>query len=63
MQAAIDQGSHKSALDPAVIEHFHVKLAEKMKKGQAQVIAWDEIKTNLPPQLKIPPIPHKSRAF
>ncbi len=66
MQAAITQGPHKSALEPAVIEHFRIEIKEKVNKGQARVVLWDDIKDAPPSQLKISAvaaIPHKSRAF
>jgi hypothetical protein len=66
MQAAIDRGPHVSTLDPAASEQLRQEVDEKVKKGQAQVVVWDDIKHNPPPELKISPvamIPHKSRQF
>ena len=66
IQAAIDCGPHKSALEPEAIAHFAEEVADKVKKGQARVVLWDDIKHNHPRRLKVSPvaaIPHKSRAY
>ena len=66
IQAAIDRGPHKSALKPEAIKHFAAEVADKVAKGQARVVLWDEIKDNHPRQLKISPvaaIPYKSGAY
>ncbi len=66
IQSAIDRGPHKSALEPDAMCHFAEEVREKVKKGQARVVLWDEIKRNHPRQLKVSPvaaIPHKSRAY
>jgi hypothetical protein len=41
-------------------------VADKVAKGQARVVLWDDIKHDHPKQLKISPvaaIPHKSRTY
>jgi hypothetical protein len=41
-------------------------VADKVARGQARVVLWDDIKHNHPWQLKVSPvatIPHKSRAY
>ena len=46
--------------------HFVEESFTKVKAGQAKLVLWEDIKDNLPPQLKILPIaaiPHKSEAF
>ena len=66
IQAAIDRGPHKSALEPATIAHFAEEVANKVKKGHARTILWDDIKENHLGKLKLSPvaaIPHKSRAY
>ena len=66
MQAAIDRGPHISALDPEAMEQLTAEVHEKVTKGQARLVAWDSIKDQPPPELKISPIamiPHKSRLF
>jgi hypothetical protein len=42
------------------------EVTDKVAKGQACVVLWDDIKDNHPCQLKVSPmaaIPHKSRAY
>ena len=66
MQAAIKRGNHVSAKQPDAVAAYQVEIAEKIKKGQARVVLWDDIKDNPPKQLKISPlamVPHKSRIF
>ena len=48
------------------IAHFAAEVAEKVKSGQAKLVAWESIKDNPPTELKISPItaiPHKSKQF
>jgi hypothetical protein len=66
MQAAIERGPHCSALLDEAIAHFKAEVDEKVRTGQAKLVAWDAIKDNPPPELKISPIaaiPHKSKQF
>jgi hypothetical protein len=66
MQAAIERGPHRSALSDAAIAHFKAEVDEKVRTGQAKLVAWESIKDNPPPELKISPIaaiPHKSKQF
>ena len=66
MQAAIDRGPHSSALEPDAIEQMAKEIEEKVRVGQCEVVEWDSIKDNPPPQLKISPlamVPHKSRKY
>ncbi len=66
IQAAINRGPHKSAVKPDAIAHFAEEVSDKVNKGQAWVVLWDDIKNNHPRQLKVYPvaaIPHKSRAY
>ena len=66
IQAAIERGPHKSALEPDALKHFAAEVADKVAKGQAHVVLWDDIKHNHPRQLKISlvaAIPHKSQAY
>ena len=63
---AVERGPHRSALSPEALEHFAQEVREKVAAGNCRVVAWDSIKHDPPPQLKISPIaaiPHKSRAF
>jgi hypothetical protein len=66
MQAAIKRGPHRSALSDEAITHFKAEVDEKVRTGQAKIVAWDSIMDNPPPELKISPIaaiPHKSKQF
>ena len=66
MQAAIERGPHRSALSDEAIAHFKAEVDKKVRTGQAKLVAWDSIKDNPPPELKISPIaaiPHKSKQF
>ncbi len=56
IQAAIDHGTHKSALKPDAIMHFKAKVGDKVAKGQARVVLWDNIKNDHPRQLKVLPV-------
>ncbi len=45
---------------------FKAESKAKVTAGQAQIVGWDNIKDNPPPQLKVSPIaaiPHKSKDF
>ncbi len=66
MQEAVDRGPHRSAMSDEAIAHFKAEVKEKVKMGQAKLVAWDSIKDNPPAELKISPIaaiPHKSKQF
>ncbi len=66
MQEAVDHGPHCSAMSDDAIVHFEAEVAEKVKSGQAKLVAWMSIKDNPPTELKISPIaaiPHKSKQF
>ncbi len=57
---------HKLALELDAIEHFAAEVRDKVNKGQAHVVLWNDIKGNHPRQLKVSlvvAIPHKSRAY
>ncbi len=64
MQEVVDCGPHCSAMSDNAIMHFGAEVAEKVKSGQAKLVAWESIKDNPPTELKISPItaiPHKSK--
>ena len=66
MEAAIDKGAHPSARSGAAAAQLRAETMEKVRKGQARIVRWDDIKADPPPELKISPIamiPHKSRGF
>ena len=63
---AIENGPHASAMDPEAMAQLKEETEQKLKKGQAKLVIWDDIKDNPPEQLKISPIamiPHKLRKF
>ena len=66
LEAAITRGAHPSALQPELATQLWAKTLEKVDQGYAWLIAWDSIKHNPPPTLKILPItaiPHKSQGY
>ncbi len=66
IEAAIERGPHQSAMEPDALEHFAEEVSNKVNRGQARVVLWDNIKSNHPRHLKVSPvavIPHKSRAY
>jgi hypothetical protein len=63
---AIKYGAHPSAKAPEALKCLIAEAETKVKNGFAKIIKWKDIKTNIPPKLKISPIamiPHKSRKF
>ena len=66
LEEAVRRGPHSSALVPEAIKIHQQEVDAKAKKGQVQVIEWEELKKNLPRKLKLSPlamVPHKSRLF
>ena len=66
LEAAVEKGPHKSALEPDAIEQMQVEAREKEAQGFAKIYLWEELKKNLPKALKLSPlamIPHKSRKY
>lgn len=66
MQAAIDRGPHISALVPEAAHQLDMEVQDKVKKGQAKLVKWADIKHDPPRNLKISPVamvPHKSRPY
>ena len=64
LEAAIARGPHSSALVLEAIEQHTAELQDKIEKGQARVVLWEDLKKDMPPALKISPfamIPHKSK--
>ncbi len=55
MHEAVDRGPHCSAMSDKAIAHFKMEVEEKVKIGQAKLVAWDSIKDNPPVELKISP--------
>ena len=44
MMEAVLCGPHLSALSDIAIAHFRAEVDEKVKTGQAKLVAWDSIK-------------------
>ncbi len=66
MWVAVALGPHQFTLALAALEHFTAEATEKVRTNQTRIVAWDDIKDDPPPQLKISPIaaiPHKSKAY
>ncbi len=66
MWEAVARGLHQLSLSPEALAHFTKESIEKVQAGQAKLVMWDNIKDDLPAQLKILPIAaisHKSKAF
>lgn len=66
IEAAVMRGPHVSAMVPEAMNQLQLEVAEKEKNDQVRVVNWDDIKDNLPKELKVSPIamiPHKSRMF
>ncbi|MGH7955102.1 MAG: hypothetical protein ACREOZ_03995, partial [Gloeomargaritales cyanobacterium] len=63
---AVERGPHPSANDPEAAKELWAEAREKVNQRFAQIVAWNDIKDNPPPSLKVSPvamIPHKSRKF
>ena len=54
--AAIRRGPHVSAKTPEAIELFEEDITYQVEAGFARIVAWDDIKDDLPPQLKVSPV-------
>ena len=66
MWEAVERGPHRSATTPEALMHFAEEIKEKLRKNQARIVPWEDLKDNPPAQLKISliaAIPHKSKAF
>jgi hypothetical protein len=66
LETAINKGAHPSSLQPDAAGQLRAETLEKVDQGYAQLVPWDDIKSNPPKNLKISPIaaiPHKSRGY
>jgi len=66
LEAAVEQGPHRSALEPDAIAQMQIEAREKVAQGFANIYLWEDLKKELPPSLKLSPlamIPHKSRKY
>ena len=51
---------------PEDMAQLQWEIDKKVQQGQARLVDWEDIKNNIPKQLKVSPIvmiPHKSRVF
>jgi hypothetical protein len=63
---ALKRGPHISACAPEARKCLLQETKDKIDGGYARIVQWQNIKNNIPPNLKISPIamiPHKSRNF
>ena len=60
MQAAVDRGPHRSALTDGAIAHFRAEVDEKVKSGQAKLVAWDSIKPSSHSSIRTYPSMHRA---
>ena len=66
LEAAIEKGSHPSAMEPEAAGQLRAETLEKVAQGYARLVTWAELKRNRPRNLKISPImaiPHKSEGI
>jgi hypothetical protein len=56
IDAAIQQGPHRSAMTPESIALIQEDVAYQVQAGYAQVVDWEVLKENLPPKLKVSPL-------
>ena len=66
IEKAIAEGPSKSARDSEAAQCCREEALQKVKEGYCRLVKWDDIKDNLPENLKISPIaaiPHKSRKY
>jgi hypothetical protein len=66
LEAAIEKGSHPSAMEPEAAGQLREETLEKVAQGYARLVTWAELKRDPPKNLKISPIaaiPHKSRGY
>ena len=66
IHAAVMRGSHESALSDEAIAHFAAEAKEKVASKRARLLFYDDVKDNLPGQMKVSPIaviPHKFKVF
>ena len=64
--AAVKRGPHISARSPEAMAYIQEEAKQKARDGRVRIVLWDDIKANLPKEMKVSPlaaIPHKSRAF
>ena len=66
IRLAITKGPHPSAKTPRAATACQKEALERIKDGCCRIVKWNDIKQNIPVNLKISPIaaiPHKSREY
>ena len=66
IHVAVMRGPHDSALSDDTIAHFSDESKVNVVSKRARLVLYDDIKVNIPKQMKVSPIaaiPHKSKAF
>ena len=66
LEHAVQRGAHPSARTPAAIKALREEAHEKVQKGHARLVKWQDLREALPQNIRISPlaaIPHKSRDF
>jgi hypothetical protein len=56
IDAAVARGPHTSALTPAARQLIAEEIAYQVAAGFSEIVAWSDIQTIHPPQLKISPL-------
>jgi hypothetical protein len=62
----IEYNNHSSAQQPQAAVAVRAEVLQKVEDGLCQLVPWNQLKTNLPLNLKVAPlaaIPHKTRDF
>ena len=66
IEETLQYGAHPSAKKAAAREYLVSETNAKVQEGFAKLVRYGDIKSNLPPKLKLSPVamvPHKSRAY
>lgn len=61
---ALERSPHRSAYADGALEFLKQETDEKVKHSFAKLVKWKNIKNELPPNFKLPPVamvPHKSK--
>jgi len=66
VELLLKRGPHRSALKRKAIIQLRAETEEKINNGYARVVKWEDIKNDMPVNLKISPvamIPHASKPY
>ena len=64
IRLAVERGPHRSALTPAAMALIEEEIQYQTAAGFSEIVMWDDIKLNMPTNLKVSPlavIPQKDR--